>query len=123
MTTSKIQGSAYSGTAPTRSADGSKNAAKASAAAVTDVKTATSVQSTSPGKASKAADVDMSERAKSYQKALEIARATPDVREDRVAALKKQIQDGTYKIDSGAIADGIAREAIIEHLAETEGRR
>ena len=60
------------------------------------------------------------DRAEAYQKALDIARATPDVREDRVAELKKQIAEGTYKVDSGNIADGMMREAIKEHLANND---
>lgn len=61
-------------------------------------------------------------RAEASSKALEIARNTPDVREDRVAMLKKQIEEGTYKVDSGKIADGMMREAILDHLAETDER-
>jgi negative regulator of flagellin synthesis FlgM len=61
-------------------------------------------------------------RAEAMQKAFEIAKATPNVREDRVAALKKQIDAGTYKVDSGAVADGMMREAIKDHLAETDER-
>lgn len=61
-------------------------------------------------------------RAEAMNKALDIARNTPDVREDRVAALKKQIQEGTYQVDSGKIADGMLREAIKDHLAEAEER-
>ncbi len=62
------------------------------------------------------------ERVEAQQKALEIARNTPDVREDRVKALKAQIDAGTYQVDSGKIADGMLREAIKEHLAETSER-
>lgn len=73
-----------------------------------------------------AADVKLSDDAIARQaaakKAFDIAKGTPDVREDRVAALKAQIQAGTYKVDSGDIADGMLREAIKEHLAETEER-
>jgi negative regulator of flagellin synthesis FlgM len=122
MTTSKIQGNPYGGPGQARSTDAGKAAGKTGAAGTFDVKGNAGVQPATPGKASQAAEVEMSQRAKSYQKALEIARATPDVREDKVAALKKQIQDGTYKINAGGIADGMAREAIMEHLAETEGR-
>jgi negative regulator of flagellin synthesis FlgM len=61
-------------------------------------------------------------RSEAQQKALEIARGTPDVREDRVKALKAQIDAGTYQVDSGKIADGMLREAIREHLAETPDR-
>jgi len=62
------------------------------------------------------------DRAEASARALDIARNTPDVREDRVAMLKKQIEEGNYKIDSGKIADGMMREAIRDHLAETEDR-
>ena len=60
------------------------------------------------------------EMAASRQKALDIARNTPDVREDRVAEIKAQIAAGTYKVDSGKIADGMLREAVKERLAELD---
>jgi flagellar biosynthesis anti-sigma factor FlgM len=67
-------------------------------------------------------DVNLSpaarEKAQAYQKALDIARKTPDIREDRVAEMKKKIQDGNYKIDSGKIADGMLMEAIRDKVAE-----
>jgi negative regulator of flagellin synthesis FlgM len=63
---------------------------------------------------------DAKSRAEAHAKALSIARATPDVREDRVAALKKQVDEGTYKVDAGDIADGMLREAVKEHLANNE---
>lgn len=66
--------------------------------------------------------VNLSEQAKdlavSRQKALEIARATHPVREDRVAELKQKIQSGEYKVDAGRIADGMLAEAIRDKLAE-----
>ena len=58
------------------------------------------------------------ERQDARRKATDIARKTPDVREDRVAALKSQIKDGTYQLDSGKIADAMLREAIKERLAD-----
>lgn len=67
-------------------------------------------------------DVNLSpaarEKAKAFQKALEIARNTPDIREDRVAEIKKKIQDGTYQVDSGKIADGMLMEAIRDKVSE-----
>ncbi len=51
-------------------------------------------------------------------KALDIARNTPDVREDKVAELKKKIESGEYKVSSENIADGILREAIKDELAK-----
>ena len=71
-------------------------------------------------------DVAVSSQAKSraseQKKALDIALKTPDVREDRVAQLKSKIESGEYKPDSEKIADGMLREAIMEHLAQ-EGDR
>lgn len=50
-------------------------------------------------------------------KALAIARNTPAIREDRVSALKSQIQNGSYKIQSDKIADSILVEAIKDEIA------
>lgn len=50
-------------------------------------------------------------------KALEIARNTPDIREDKVAEIKAAIANGTYKVDPGKVADGMLREAIKDKLA------
>lgn len=59
-------------------------------------------------------------RAEEQKKAFEIAKNTPDIREDKVAAIKAKMQAGTYEIDSGKIADGMLREAIMEHLANSK---
>lgn len=68
--------------------------------------------------------VELSDKAKTraseQKKAFEIAKNTPDVREDRVAEIKAKIQAGTYEIDSGKIADGMLREAFMEHLATSK---
>jgi len=61
------------------------------------------------------------ELSEARRKAFEIAKSTPDVREDRVAELKARIADGKYEVDSGKIADGMLREAVKEKLAEQEG--
>ena len=68
--------------------------------------------------------VELSDKAKTraseQKKAFEIAKNTPDVREDRVAEIKAKIQAGTYEVDSGKIADGMLREALMEHLATSK---
>ena len=65
--------------------------------------------------------VDLSARSKdraaAHRKAYDIAKATPDVRADRVADLRQKIASGEYKPDSEKIADGILREAIMDQLA------
>ena len=79
---------------------------------------------TNVGSANKNYGVELSDRARSravdQTKAFEIAKNTPDVREDRVAAIKAKIAAGTYEVDSGKIADGMLREAMMEHLATSK---
>lgn len=69
----------------------------------------------------KGVDVAVSERArqaaKAREKATEIARNTPDVREDRVRELRERIQSGQYQVDANRIADGMMREAILDKLS------
>src|SRR6478735_5962152 len=58
------------------------------------------------------------EMAEARKKAVDIARNTADIREDKVADLKRRIESGEYKADAGNIADGMMREAIREELAK-----
>ncbi|MBI2601598.1 MAG: flagellar biosynthesis anti-sigma factor FlgM [Deltaproteobacteria bacterium] len=69
-------------------------------------------------------DVNLSQGSKeltqAYEKAFAIAKNTPDVREDKVKELKEKISKGLYRIDSGAVADGILKEAVRDRLATRE---
>ena len=56
---------------------------------------------------------DISAKGKEFAQAHAVAKSTPDVREDRIAALKKQIQDGKYEVDANKVADRM----VGEHLA------
>jgi flagellar biosynthesis anti-sigma factor FlgM len=58
------------------------------------------------------------EIAESRKKALDIAKNTSDIREDKVADFKRRIEAGEYKADAGNIADGMMREAIRDELAK-----
>lgn len=58
------------------------------------------------------------EMAEARKKAMEIAKSTSDIREDKVADLKRRIDAGEYKPDAGRIADGMMREAIRDELAK-----
>lgn len=51
-------------------------------------------------------------------KALDIARNTPDVREEKIAELKAKIANGEYKVNAENIADGMMREAIKDELSK-----
>ncbi len=53
---------------------------------------------------------EISSRAKDSAKAHLVASTTPDVREDKVAELKRKIAEGSYKIDADAVADKMIRE-------------
>lgn len=68
-------------------------------------------------------NVQLSERAKmrseQFKKAFDIAKATSPVREERVAELRRQIEEGTYKVDPGKIADGMLVEAAKDKVAST----
>lgn len=74
----------------------------------------------------KGVDVAVSNDARSrvaeQKRVKELAMNAPEVREDRVAALKSQIDAGTYKVDSDKIANGMMREAVMEHLTSDQGR-
>ncbi len=92
----------------------------------TDVRQTDGVQKSTQKKGAKGTqksdfDVALSpqarEMADAREKAMQIAKATSPVREDRVAELKQKIQNGTYQIDSDKIADGIMREAVLDQLA------
>lgn len=50
-------------------------------------------------------EVSISEAAKTLQEAREAVRNSPDVREDKVAAIKKLIDEGTYPVNTEAVVD------------------
>ncbi len=59
-----------------------------------------------------AVNTEISQKSRDFAQAKAIAGKTPDVRENRVAELKKQINDGTYKVNTDAVADRM----VDEHL-------
>lgn len=59
-----------------------------------------------------AVKVDVSDRAMEAKRIKEIAMATPDVDEAKVAKFRKMIDEGTYKIDAKAIADKMVDEQL-----------
>lgn len=64
------------------------------------------------GNTDSASKVDISSQAQTLRKAREIAMATPDVDEAKVARLQKLIDDGKYKTDAAAIADRMVDEQL-----------
>jgi len=59
---------------------------------------------------------EISARARDMSKAKELATAAPDVREEKIAELKKRIAAGNYNVDATAIADRM----VDEHLKTGE---
>ncbi len=62
------------------------------------------------GMANPSANVDVSSRAQEAKRIKDIAMATPDVDEMKVAKFRQMIDAGTYKVDSQAIADRMVDE-------------
>ena len=58
--------------------------------------------------------VDLSSEAKDIQKIKEILDQAPEVREEKVQELKQQIENGSYSINSGMIADEMLGESLID---------
>lgn len=59
------------------------------------------------GTSTPAAKVELSSRGREIQSALSAAKAAPDVRADKVAEVRKRLENGTYVIDPTRIARGI----------------
>jgi negative regulator of flagellin synthesis FlgM len=60
--------------------------------------------------------VVLSDTAKKIQQTQTQLKAIPDVREDKVALLKEQIENGTYEIDEEKIADKMLKDSLFNDL-------
>ena len=60
--------------------------------------------------------VVLSDAAQRIQEARKQLDALPDVREDKVAQLKQQIENGTYEIDAEKIADKMLKDSLLNNL-------
>ena len=52
-------------------------------------------------------EISLSPHVAEVQKFTEVAKAMPDVRQEKIDAIKKQIEDGTYKVSAESIAKSI----------------
>lgn len=64
----------------------------------------------------KADTVVLSDTAKKVQEAQKQLEAIPDVREDKVAQLKEQIENKTYDMDEEKIAGKMIKDALLNDL-------
>jgi len=60
------------------------------------------------------ARVELSEQSKGAQKAADVARKTPEVRWEKVAALKEKVAAGEYQVDPQDVADKIVKHLLSE---------
>jgi|WetSurMetagenome_2_1015567.scaffolds.fasta_scaffold165690_3 negative regulator of flagellin synthesis FlgM len=57
-----------------------------------------------------------SDRAREIDLALSVLAKQPEVRQDKVDALRRQIADGTFKVSAETIADNLLSEARLTQL-------
>jgi len=60
------------------------------------------------------ARVELSEQSKGAQKAADVARKTPEVRWEKVEALREKIAAGEYHVDPQDVADKIVKHLLSE---------
>jgi negative regulator of flagellin synthesis FlgM len=58
--------------------------------------------------------VELSSQSREMKKIHEILAATPDVRTEKVAALKKAVEDGSYQVKTEDVADKMVQEMAFE---------
>jgi negative regulator of flagellin synthesis FlgM len=61
--------------------------------------------------------VNLSTTAKDVQNLSSAISKLPDVREEKVQALKDQIEKGTYKVDAGKTAEKMVGESLLDFFA------
>ena len=61
--------------------------------------------------------VDLSAKAKEFQRIRQIVDQTPDVREEKIQELKDRIESGNYTVDSGKVAAKMLGESLIDTIA------
>jgi negative regulator of flagellin synthesis FlgM len=58
--------------------------------------------------------VDLSPSFRMIKKIEQVALSAPDIRADKVAALKKKVESGTYQVNSDEVAGKMLQEALTE---------
>ncbi len=64
----------------------------------------------------KADTVKISEEAREFQETQKVMENIPDVRVEKVAKIKNQIENGTYEIKSGKIAEKMVKDSLLNEL-------
>ena len=61
--------------------------------------------------------VQLSPRAREFQRIKDVLETAPDVRESKVAAVSESIEKGSFKADSKKVAENIINESILDLFA------
>ncbi|MGK5090166.1 flagellar biosynthesis anti-sigma factor FlgM [Bdellovibrionota bacterium FG-2] len=96
-----IQGADVANTRQAGNAAATQNAKKTGKSKVTDTSSSTD-----------SAKTELSARGKEFAKAKAVASQAPDVREEKIAELKRRISAGKYEVNADAVADKL----VDEHL-------
>jgi len=67
-------------------------------------------------------NVVLSPEAKEIQEAKRVLDSLPDVREEKVREIKRQVENGTYRIEEKKIAAKIVRDSLLDELQPEEER-
>ncbi len=75
-----------------------------------------SSSSNRPGSVNHEDKVNLSQNVKDVQDARDKLDAIPDIREEKVAEIKSQLEKGTYNIDGEKIALNMMKESLIDEI-------
>ncbi|MCF8721201.1 flagellar biosynthesis anti-sigma factor FlgM [Nitrospina gracilis] len=72
--------------------------------------------STASSRASNAGgeQIALSAKGQTIQKALDVVKASPDVRTEKINRIKSQVENGTFHVDSDVLAESILKEILTE---------
>jgi negative regulator of flagellin synthesis FlgM len=62
-------------------------------------------------------NVQLSSRAKDFQRIKDLVSTAPESREEKVAEIKEQLNNGTYKADIDKAAESMINESLIDLFA------
>ena len=65
---------------------------------------------------SKEDQVSLSPEVRKIQEAKELLRSVPDIREEKVAQIKAQIENGTYRVEDTKLAAKMINESLLNEL-------
>jgi len=60
--------------------------------------------------------VVLSQEAKKVQEAKKLMESIPDIREEKIAKIKAQIENGTYQVEEKKLAAKIIKESLLNEL-------